>query len=269
VAVSGCTVGSSGRDAGGNADMGAVPDTGAPDTGPTTCANDSQCNDGFACTIDMCAVGAMCQHTPIDGMCPSGQRCVVGTGCTAGMMGMPCTTAADCDDHVFCNGVEQCLLHECAVAMAPHNCDDGNSCTTEVCDSTSDMCVYTTVCDSGVHGDSGPVCTPFDPATDFNGSYSIYPRFSQACGGATYDVSVLTLSVSGSIIHVSTGLVGSILMTGTVTGNSFTASGTFGSGMFTLTGSFTCREQFTGHWMSTVSGLSCTNENADVIATRR
>ncbi|MDH3283820.1 MAG: S8 family serine peptidase [Acidobacteriota bacterium] len=50
-----------------------------------------------------------------------------------------CSTAAECDDGVFCNGVETCPAGFC-VAAAPPACDDADSCTIDFCDSGLDAC---------------------------------------------------------------------------------------------------------------------------------
>lgn len=52
-----------------------------------------------------------------------------------------CTTSAQCDDGVFCNGVEECVEGSC-VAM-PVACpeEDGVACTHPSCDLTLDACV--------------------------------------------------------------------------------------------------------------------------------
>lgn len=47
-----------------------------------------------------------------------------------------CTTNADCSDGNLCNGVETCQAGVC-VAGIPLVCDDGNACTTNVCDSSA------------------------------------------------------------------------------------------------------------------------------------
>ena len=51
-----------------------------------------------------------------------------------------CTLDEDCDDGLFCNGVEGCIEGRC-VFEDPPNCDDGVACTTDLCDEELDACV--------------------------------------------------------------------------------------------------------------------------------
>ncbi|MEZ4408034.1 MAG: MopE-related protein [Polyangiales bacterium] len=51
-----------------------------------------------------------------------------------------CTNSAQCDDNVFCNGVESCVAGRC-VAGSPPVCDDGVSCTRDRCDEARRACV--------------------------------------------------------------------------------------------------------------------------------
>ncbi len=64
----------------------------------------------------------------------------------------PCTSAAECNDGLACNGVERCELGEC-VAGAPPTCDDGIACTRDRCvEGVSASCEYLrddTLCPSG------------------------------------------------------------------------------------------------------------------------
>lgn len=250
--------------------MGGAVDVGGSDAPTTSCTTDAQCSDSVACTLDQCVVGNVCMHTPIDGMCTgAGEHCSPTLGCTT-MSTTTCNTDAECDDHIFCNGDESCVLHSCFADPAGRNCNDGNDCTIDSCDETAAGCSYMTVCDSGVvTTDAGPTCTTFVSPADFNGTFSMLPSQSQACVGANYLVSELTMTVTGTNIAIVTGTAGGITLAGTITGNSFTATGTQGSNTYTLTGSFSCRERFMGHWMAAVTGAGCTGQSADVRGSRR
>ena len=46
-----------------------------------------------------------------------------------------CESNEDCDDGRFCNGEETCQTGACTPS-APLVCDDGDQCTTDVCDAT-------------------------------------------------------------------------------------------------------------------------------------
>ncbi len=276
IGAAGCTRPASERDSGSRTDMGTAP---TPDVGTdaasTSCTTDAQCNDSISCTIDQCVVGNVCSHTPIDAMCTgAGEHCSLTMGCTTMMM-TTCTTAADCDDHVYCNGVEQCLLPAHCAPGLPRDCDDGNSCTIDSCDDSLGRCVYTTTCDSGIVAtDTGPVCTPFVAPGDFNGTFFIAPAQNQGCGVTSYSLSRIVLTVSGTTA-TATGLTvqgGNVTMMGTVTGNAFDVTYS-GCGTYHLTGTFdSCRESFTGHWTAMYGGGAgcgtCTTMNADITGLR-
>lgn len=267
--VAGCTRNTADRDTGtsGGSDMGSVVDVGL-DAPAAACTTAAQCNDGFTCTIDDCVVGNVCMHTPVDGMCTgAGEHCDVHLGCTTMST---CNTATDCDDGDFCNGTESCSgAHQC-YHLADRNCDDGNPCTMDSCDTAANSCSYTALCDSGiVTMDAGPACTTFTAPGDFDGVYALLPAQSQACGGANYNVSQVTLTVSGSTLTAVTGTSGAINMTGTMTGSDFDVSGTVGTNVYRLTGSFACRERFMGHWSAMVHGIGCMSQEVDVRGSRR
>lgn len=83
----------------------------------------------------------------------------------ADLLGPECTTDADCDDGLFCNGLETCSAETCKEGTDP--------CPGENCDETNDVCVPLVcdndgVCESGedcnncgsdcISGTSGSVC---------------------------------------------------------------------------------------------------------------
>jgi hypothetical protein len=75
-----------------------------------------------------------------------------------------CTTNADCDDGLFCSGVESCVNGFCELG-APVTCggDDGVACTDEVCDESSDSCASVpndANCDDGSFCNGNEVCDP-------------------------------------------------------------------------------------------------------------
>lgn len=51
-----------------------------------------------------------------------------------------CSTHKQCDDELFCNGVEQCAEGRCVAAAAEPSCDDEVDCTTDACSTTTDAC---------------------------------------------------------------------------------------------------------------------------------
>ncbi|HMA94405.1 MAG TPA: hypothetical protein VKP30_17055, partial [Polyangiaceae bacterium] len=52
-----------------------------------------------------------------------------------------CTSNAECDDGLYCNGTETCVNQVCQ-SGAPVTCDDGDACTTDVCDNNARACTH-------------------------------------------------------------------------------------------------------------------------------
>ncbi len=94
-------------------------DDGDPCTTNQTCpagtctAGSPVCEDGNVCTADACDASGACSHTPHSGFCEDGD---------------PCTE------------VDVCAATVCTPGK-PRACDDGNGCTTDVCQ-TGIGCVY-------------------------------------------------------------------------------------------------------------------------------
>jgi hypothetical protein len=53
--------------------------------------------------------------------------------------GPNCDEDADCTDGVFCNGEEVCLQGYCRLGLAP-DCTDGDTCTLDYCNTSTDSC---------------------------------------------------------------------------------------------------------------------------------
>lgn len=262
----GCTV-TSGSDAGRPLDAPSRLDAGL-DAPPTTCSSTSDCDDSIPCTNDVCAFGGVCEHTPLDALCPTDQHCDVSRGCTTGST--DCVVQADCMvGRTYCDGIWTCIGGACYLDTA-RDCDDGNACTLDTCDDTagggSGGCVYETAagCDGGVVlGDGGtPMCDPFVPATGYTGDFLILPTPSSGCGGSapSYRAQSVVFSVSGGMLRavVSPGLDGApFTMTGAVpTGAAFDVSYDDGCFRGTLTGTFSCVDRFTGTFRGSYAG-SC------------
>ncbi|MEY3014141.1 MAG: hypothetical protein RIT45_2876 [Pseudomonadota bacterium] len=124
------------------------------------------CDDNDACTTDACDATAGCTHTASGGACDDGDPCtdkdVCGEGGCAGTAtdcddGNPCTAdscdvtsgtctavpvaGASCDDGDVCTAGDACAdlgagVVGCAGGVTS-TCDDGNSCTTDACDSVT------------------------------------------------------------------------------------------------------------------------------------
>lgn len=215
-----------------------------------SCTRSEDCNDGFPCTIDNCGVGNRCEWIAVDSECPTDQRCVIGRGCVTGMP-MDCMVDGDCDDGSRCTGREQCLLGMCRVTE-PYVCDDGNACTEDSCGGAADDCIFTTVCDSGIGGsDAGPLCTSFDAASVYAGTFIIPMAPSQGCATIpTYTASPVTFSVSGGTLTArATGIT--MTQTPAPTGPDFDVREDRGCAHFRLTGTFTCGNQGMGTFTAT------------------
>ena len=141
------------------------------------------CDDGNPCTDDSCNSKTGCQHANNAVGCDDGNACTLGDQCTAGFCGPggalncndanPCTddscstklgcqhanNTAVCDDGTACTVGDKCGAGKC-VSGAPSSCDDGNPCTTDVCDSIVG-CLHTNntaACDDGNGCTLGDTC---------------------------------------------------------------------------------------------------------------
>lgn len=93
------------------------------------------CDDGIACTTDICDPATGCRSFGNDALCegdlhcepdPDGAGPGIGRGCI-------CYTDADCaDEGLACNGKPECRDNACEDGEAP-SCEDGNPCTVGFC----------------------------------------------------------------------------------------------------------------------------------------
>jgi len=78
------------------------------------------------------------------------------------VVGSTCTIDTDCDDGLFCNGVEVCSTGTCIAGTPP--CSDSIACTDDLCDETSDACSGSVpndaACDDGNYCNGAEVCNP-------------------------------------------------------------------------------------------------------------
>ena len=138
---------------------------------PIGCAgDDSVCDDGIACTIDLCdPVTGTCSNAIDDRMCEEVELCDPERGC---VLRPPCESDEACDDGDFCNGLETCdPATGCQRGEAPA-CDDGLGCTVDACDSEMGICTHTPEsesCDDGIICNGEEVCDPDDEFADPNG----------------------------------------------------------------------------------------------------
>ncbi len=174
------------------------PQNGDPNTGCV--AGSDPCIDAYSCTVDSCddnndsctnaATNSLCDNTLY---CDGTETCDPqngdpNTGCAAGTTvvcddSLTCTTDfcdengdtcqsvpinANCDNGLFCDGVESCDPQNGAQVTGclpgtTVNCDDGFSCTGDSCDETNDVCAYQLnhgTCDNTVFCDGAEICDP-------------------------------------------------------------------------------------------------------------
>ena len=139
IGAAGCAQGGAGGDAGARMDSGTSPidsgvvrmDAASLDSGPPNDAGNDTGPDG----ADAGPIGTDSGPIGTD----SGP-----IGTDSGPIG--CTSAAECDDRIACNGVERCEVGAC-VAGAPAVCDDAIACTIDRCleptSGTTPSCNYT------------------------------------------------------------------------------------------------------------------------------
>ncbi len=118
------------------------PDAGQPDADPTLggpCVDDGQCDDGLACTYDSCDQTLhRCRNVPDD---------------------------TQCDDHVYCDGQEQCVIgHGCEPGPVVA-CDNGDPCTIASCVEMTKSCAYVPR-DQDQDGDPDDHCFPMHDCND-------------------------------------------------------------------------------------------------------
>ncbi len=128
------------------------------------------CTDGIGCTVDSCdEVGDACVNTPTNSLCDDSQfcngveTCDAVSDCQAGAPidcndAVGCTSDAcdevgdacvntpvdsNCDNGMFCDGVETCDAISDCQAGAPIDCNDSVVCTADSCDEVGDACVNT------------------------------------------------------------------------------------------------------------------------------
>ncbi|HYC56002.1 MAG TPA: hypothetical protein VEL28_13790 [Candidatus Binatia bacterium] len=146
-------------------------------------ANSSPCDDGLFCNgADTCAGGSCSLH--FGDPCPDGVGCTL-DACDEGADS--CSNTPDdgaCADSLFCNGTETCdAVLDCQAGSSP--CDDGNSCTIDICGEPADTCSYDPLpeyaaCDDGLD------CTVDDQCVG-GGCAGIEPLMSDLCPWAVVE----------------------------------------------------------------------------------
>lgn len=113
--------------------------SGTPVSGCLPCQVPGDCDDGNECTTDSCA-GGVCVFTPHFDPCDDGEPCTENDACASGICSgtyipgcAQCATDEECDDGVFCNGVETCVAFSCVSGDYP--------CGNDGCDEVAEACI--------------------------------------------------------------------------------------------------------------------------------
>jgi hypothetical protein len=120
---------------------------------------------------------------------PQGGAAGNGDGQGAGGSGgeaepQPCTEDAECDDGLYCNGVEQCVEKECAAGSEPCSSADPDHCAS-ACDESNDECGHVPLdADGDGYGDASCALSdePGDDCNDTPGEgAAIHPGADEIC----------------------------------------------------------------------------------------
>ncbi len=151
-------------------------DSGSGDATARTCTRNEDCNDNTACTRDLCLVGGVCENTADNTMCPMGQSCVSGRGCTTGGT-RTCMTPADCDDRVACTR-DTCLVDgTCRNQPDNAQCTGGQVCNAMTGCGTSTNCTTNAQCNDNID------CT--EDTCTVSGACEHVPQNTRCMGGRT------------------------------------------------------------------------------------
>jgi hypothetical protein len=126
---------------------------------------------------------------------------VGGTSAAAGSTAQSgaCSVDEDCQNLSFCDGRERCVNALCAPAVAAYDCDDGNPCTNEVCDTMGNGCVFS--CNTSRFD-----CNCADAPPPCQGAFVLATPISYTCAGGLVQLNVeqLTFSQNGSDLVITT-----------------------------------------------------------------
>ncbi len=150
---------------------------------PPGCGGMNPCDDGVACTIDVCLPDGTCRFTPDDGRC-AGLFCTLDAQCnpTRGCVGAPrdCDNGISCDldtcdeatktckhspDNTKCPMGQVCAPEGCRDCRDDADCNDAVECTRDVC--TAGRCSHTvdvSLCDDG-SSCTADACDPMGACT--------------------------------------------------------------------------------------------------------
>ncbi len=109
------------------------------DCTPVECTSDANCDNGDPCDgAESCRAGR-CARGPAltcdDGVACTIDLCLPGRGC------LNRVDDTRCNDGLFCNGVERCDARRGCFSEMPVLCDDGDPCTSDRCDEGRRTCI--------------------------------------------------------------------------------------------------------------------------------
>lgn len=132
---------------------------------PACCASAVDCDDGHACTIDTCGSDGACGHARVAGCCESGADCDDGNACTSdGCSASACSHSP----------IDGC----CASDL---DCDDGDACTLDRCESHT--CAHEGACDAGDGRDAATTPDAASPdAAIAADAATVSPPATTGCG---------------------------------------------------------------------------------------
>lgn len=157
-----------------------------------TCTSAADCNDGLACTTDVCNLGTgNCEYTNIDSACNDGQFCSGTWTCDPGngdadargcvSTGNPCNNPTP-----VCNEA----TNACDACTTAAQCNDDVPCTQDTC--VAGSCNNNPInanCPNPANCDGVDFCDPNHPDADVNGCVQPgNPCAPQLCVEATYVV---------------------------------------------------------------------------------
>jgi len=97
----------------------------------------------------------------------------------------PCQADADCDDNIYCNGMETCQFDGSCIAGSPIDCDDNVGCTDDTCNEGADSCdniPSNLRCDDG-NACTTDACNPVNDCQYSNNAQGIDCGICAACDG--------------------------------------------------------------------------------------
>ncbi len=140
--------------------------------------------------------------------------------------GAPCTSDAECDDGLYCDGVESCDPVSGCTSGTPPSCDDGDPCTTDLCNGATDACDHMGA-DADGDGYVAVGCAGGDDCAD--GSAAIHPGAAEVCDGVDNDCSGAADDASGLACVLGSMGASCTTMCGTSGTQSCTATCTLGA----------------------------------------